>query len=297
MSIAKVMPKAGPLPMVKAADKTPNTSLSERVSSLVMSPFNALSSLYDTLCPYNSLTESRQLRIFPQWLEVAIGGYGYRSYIDKEGGEWDDPKYPKMAERIFKRMTPLSGRPDLPWHVKVFDSSVVDAWSKMGGYTAMSSAIIERAVKEKKTYGLGHIDEQSKIAAVQAHEIAHVSARHIARWLEVTALLNILLFPVMEFIEEFLLLDTLLWSSYSRSQEFEADKLGMKLMHKAGYDPKAAIWIQHFLKDYEASYGIGWMDWLDRWLWGHPDADQRIAANKITLAELKKRPQTAAAAA
>ena len=97
--------------------------------------------------------------------------------------------------------------------------------------------------------------------------------------------------PIWEILEDYLpfTFDSLFFSQYSRSQEFEADKYGMHLLWRCGYDPKAMIWTEHFLKDYEPSYGIFLLDFWDRMFWTHPTTEQRIEAEKKVLAELEAR--------
>ncbi|MBS3903114.1 MAG: M48 family metalloprotease [Anaplasmataceae bacterium] len=269
-----------------------NGTLLQTISSVARIPLNAICSIYDSVCPRNPLTEKRQFHIIPEWLEIAYGGYNYRHIIDDKGGEWNNTSYQKMTAKIFNKMIPHTGRAHLPWELKLVDTSTVNAWTTASGKMAIHRAFIERAVKETKTYGLGSIKIEDKLAAIIGHEASHVAARHTVEEFELSLLINVLLAPFLGILEEVELLSALLFfHPYSRLQEFEADRLGMKLMHKTGYDPKAAIWVQHFLKDYEATFGIRWMDWIDRCFWGHPGGEERVAACKIYLEELKKLPK------
>jgi hypothetical protein len=276
-------------------------SLNDRICKAARTPFDTFSDLYNAIFPKNPLTQVRQFRFFPESLEIAFGGYNYKNEIDSMGGPWTSGEwrskahnqyvgnFNSMIDRAVKKMIPLTGRPHLPFEMTMIDVQTVNAWAKMGGKMGIHRALIERAARETREFGQGKINIEDILAAVIAHELAHVGARHTARTIEISLLwFTIGLFePAFMFLFGFNLVEAYLFSSYSRSQEFEADRYGMIMMKKAGYNPKAAIWAQHFLKDYEATYGIRWMDWIDRLFWDHPTSAKRIKANEITLAELE----------
>ena len=275
-------------------------SLNERMRKVVRTPFD---SFKDTFFPKNPLTQVRQFRFFPESLEIAFGSYNYKNEIDAMGGPWTTSEWKSRAHNQYiknfqsiideglKKMIPLTGRPHLPFEMTMVDKQTVNAWANLGGKMGIHRALIERMARDKRDFGLGEISVKDKIWAVGAHELAHVGARHTARTVEISIVWFIvgLFEPAFMFIFGFEAAEAFLFSSYSRSQEFEADRYGMIMMKKAGYDPKAAIWVQLFLKDYEATYGIRWMDRIDRLFWGHPTSEERIKANKVTLAELEKR--------
>jgi predicted Zn-dependent protease len=249
-------------------------------------------SLLDRIAPINPLTGQRRIFFFPEFLEIALGGYNYVNYIDKLGGPWENESYDELVQDSLKTMIPYTGRPNLPWRITIVDTASVNAWAKMGGYMAINKSIIERMAKQTKDYGLGYISLEDKIRAVIAHEMIHVALRHSARFAEILLLWTILgafVTPIWEPFEDVLpfSVESLFFVHYSRSQEYEADKYGMHLMWKCGWDPKAMIWTEHFLKDYEATYGISLLDWWDRLFWTHPTSDDRIKAEEKALEELQ----------
>jgi len=279
-------------------------SLNHRIYAAAIAPFRAFYAIYDTVRPENPLTKQRQFCFFPESLEIAFGSYGYYNSIDANGGEWRvDPwkpagynamvkGYKKTTEEALKKMIPFTGRTKLPWEITMVNNQIVNAWAKMGGKMAIHRALIDRMSKETRSFGQGKISTKDKIAAVVGHEMAHPAARHTARMVEISLFwtaIALVFEPAFMLLAGYDLLESYVFSSYSRSQELEADRYGMEMMWKAGYDPKAAIWLQHFFKDYEDSYGIRWMDRIDRLFWSHPTSDERIRANKITLAELVQR--------
>lgn len=92
---------------------------------------------------------------------------------------------------------------------------------------------------------------QDKIAAVISHELVHSNGRHaiksIEKILSYCFLVSRINFVVSGF---FGIVVGSLFSLYmyatSRSNEFQADRFGMFYMEKAGYNPKAALWLHEF---------------------------------------------------
>jgi beta-barrel assembly-enhancing protease len=96
-----------------------------------------------------------------------------------------------------------------------------------------------------------HADEESELAGVMAHEIAHVCARHGTKQATKGEITQIAMIPAMIFIPytwagyaiyqgmNFLIPMTFL--KFTRDEEREADYLGLQYMYKAGYDPNSFV--------------------------------------------------------
>lgn len=126
---------------------------------------------------------------------------------------------------------------DLSWEVVVFDNELVNAFALPGGHIGVFTGLLEVA------------EDQDQLAAVIGHEIAHVTERHAwedynraltARGAVVgaTAVLggdnttyDILSTAVELGINR----------PFSRSQETEADVVGLQYMASAGFDPRASV--------------------------------------------------------
>ncbi|WP_417613876.1 M48 family metalloprotease [Oceanisphaera sp.] len=99
-----------------------------------------------------------------------------------------------------------------------------------------------------------YADNESELASVIAHEITHVTQRHIARYLEsqsrstpltVAGLVGSVALAVVNPQAGMAALQTTLGLkmqsaiNYTRDNEFEADRIGLRLLHNAGFDPEA----------------------------------------------------------
>ena len=150
------------------------------------------------------------------------------------GGEFSAPTAERFLNDILVRLAPASEEPSLTYRVTLLNSPVVNAFALPSGDIFLTRGLLALA------------NDASEVAAVMAHEIAHVSARHAAQRaeLERTALLfsrvshEVLDQPAAEQGPDAQAKLTI--AHFSRQQEFEADKIGIKNIAKAGYDPFAA---------------------------------------------------------
>ncbi|MGB8065598.1 MAG: M48 family metalloprotease [Candidatus Sulfotelmatobacter sp.] len=126
---------------------------------------------------------------------------------------------------------------DIPFTVKVIDSGDVPrAYGLPGGFLYVDSALILSA------------DSEAELAAVMAHEIAHVAARHATRALsrkrvcDVVGSLAMVAGPAgMGVADAGGLAGPLSVKKFSRDAEYEADLLGIEYAYAAGYDPQALL--------------------------------------------------------
>ena len=132
------------------------------------------------------------------------------------------------------KLAPVSNGAAEPYRVALLNSPVVNAFALPSGDIFITRGLLALA------------EDTSEIAAVMAHEIAHVTARHAAQRAEFekTAALftrvNAQVLGREQEAQEGEARSKLSIARFSRQQEFEADQIGIKDIAKAGYDPYGA---------------------------------------------------------
>lgn len=153
------------------------------------------------------------------------------------------------------------------WQVNVIESEQLNAWAMPGGKIAFYSGIIEK---------LNLTD--AEIAAIMGHEIAHALREHSRERASEAATLQALIgvggtlagIGTNTQAMTQLAYNSTFGMKNSRTHETEADRVGVELMARAGYDPRAAIGV--WQKMARASGGGGGPEFLST----HPSPDTRI---------------------
>ena len=151
----------------------------------------------------------------------------------------DDPVVSEFVNRIAQNLARNSDS-KIPVTAKVIDSKVVNAMALPGGYVFVNSALMELA------------RDESELAGVLGHEIAHVAARHGARSVTRASAANAATLAlgailgaqgkkteVVYAIAEIGL--PMAFLRFSRDFERQADFLGVQYLYAAGYDPLGMV--------------------------------------------------------
>jgi beta-barrel assembly-enhancing protease len=169
--------------------------------------------------------------------EIALGKQ-LAQEVDKSAKFIDDPVVNEYVNRVAQNLVRNSDA-RVPFTIKVIDSDVVNAFALPGGFFYVNSGLIL------------HADEESELAGVMAHEIAHVCARHGTKQATKGDIMQLASIPAMIFIPytwagyamyqgmNFMIPVTFL--KFSRDAEREADYLGLQYMYKSGYDPNSFV--------------------------------------------------------
>jgi beta-barrel assembly-enhancing protease len=166
-----------------------------------------------------------------------------------------------MGERIVAE-TELA---HLPWRFYVVEDDSVNAFNVPGGLVYVNSGLINRVDSEQ-------------VAAVVAHEIGHGVARHGTQRLTQQYGLAMLAGAVLgeepgviqQIVAQIAAAGTI--ARFSRSQEHEADELGVRFMHQANYDPAAMIRMLEYLRELQQREPGA----VEQFFATHPAIDDRI---------------------
>lgn len=221
-----------------------------------------------------SPTGRRQLMLVSEDSAIAESKTAYLATVqdlDAKGKIETDPAINERVERITGRLIAqaIEMRPDSAdweWSVVVIDEpDTVNAWCMAGGRMAVYTGLLDK---------IEPTDDE--LAQVMGHEIGHALANHTAEKMSVkmASSIGVLAVGVMADNKALALGGASLAAIYavnmpnSRAAETEADRIGIELAAKAGYDPRAAasLW---------RKMGAEGGDSPPQWMSTHPDPENR----------------------
>jgi predicted Zn-dependent protease len=232
-------------------------------------------------CGTNPVTHKREFQFITESQEIEMGQKNYAPARQQQGGDYIiDPELTAYVQSVGNKLAAVSDR-RLPYEFVVLNDSVPNAWAMPGGKIAFNRGL------------LYELDSEAELAAVLGHEIVHAAARHGAQSMETGMLLQgaVMAAGIAAQDKSYAnlivggaqLSSQLIATKFGRDDESEADLYGMQYMKKAGYDPRAAVTLQETFvrlsKDRKSSFIEGLFS-------SHPPSDERVAANKVTLAAL-----------
>jgi predicted Zn-dependent protease len=220
-------------------------------------------------CAVNPVTGKKQIMFMNEAQEIALG-VSYDPQVLATFGVYDDPELQAFVQEMGTEMGKISHRPGLEYHVKVVDSPVVNAFAVPGGYIYLTRGI------------LAQFNNEAELMGVIGHEMGHVTARHSVSQMTKQQIGTLLLIGGMIASEEFANYAQyamqgmeLLFLSFSRENEREADALGTEYATKMGYDAaRMADFFQVLNKMNMASSHGG----VPTFLSTHPDPGDRYNA-------------------
>jgi predicted Zn-dependent protease len=190
--------------------------------------------------------------------EVAIGAREHPRIVASYGGVYSDRDAEIVLARIVGRLLAAADQPNANFTVTILDTSDVNAFALPGGYVYVS-----------------------ELAAVLAHEIAHVTLRHArartnrVRTTEIVDKVVTGVFGADAGTDQSSNRSRLSLAAFSQQQELTADREGIMIAGRAGYDPHAAARFLGAMSRF-ARFSAGDADTSDDFLSSHPSTPDRI---------------------
>ncbi len=175
-----------------------------------------------------------------------------------------DKRRKTQLDQMLRQITAVSHAPELPFDVTLLQTDIVNACALPGGQVVVFSGLYDDED--------GIVKNDRELAAVMAHEVAHVVCRHSTKEMTRNMPVELLLMGgsiYAEYLAEqekdekgrkksddemqtseiiqlaiagaYVMYQGLVVTKFSRDDEFEADRIGLLYMAKAGYDPQAAV--------------------------------------------------------
>lgn len=164
--------------------------------------------------------------------EIALGRQ-LAAEVEQQVKLVEDPMVTEYVNRIGQNIV-LHSDAKIPFTIKVIDTDDVNAFALPGGFFFVNKGLILAA------------DNESELAGVMAHEIAHVAARHAMENQGKMTAINYGLMATIIFGGGIAgaiaqnaggLTQMMSFLKFSRAAEHEADSLGVQYLYAAGYDP------------------------------------------------------------
>jgi predicted Zn-dependent protease len=231
-------------------------------------------------CATNPVTGKKQLALISESQEIAMGREADKE-IASSYGLYPDAALQQYVQDIGASIASRTERPNLPWTFRVVDDAAVNAFALPGGFVYVTRGI------------LTYLNSEAELAAILGHEIGHVTARHSVTQISQQQLAQVGLAAgtiVSPTVARFgNLAQTglgMLFLKFSRSDESEADRLGLRYMLSGGYDPRKMVDVFRMLEGVSAQAGAAGR--LPQWLSSHPDPENREAWASQAVASLNR---------
>lgn len=228
-------------------------------------------------CFRNPITSKRQTKLISEEAERQIGAQT-KINILKEYGELKDPVLVQYVANLGQKLAAVCDRPKVDYEFLILDTDLVNAFAAPGGFIFVTRGLLQE------------MSNEAELVSVLGHEIGHVAGWHSIGMIQrqmgygTIAMLGAIVSGIQLGPEAMImvaqsadLFTSLYLLGYSRENELEADRVGLRYMLSAGYDPKAALTFFERLRALELKEGP---DTWESYLRSHPPTEQRIALAK-----------------
>lgn len=234
-------------------------------------------------CSTVSETGRKQLVLVPQSEELKLGVAAFED-LKKQMPISKDPSANAMLQRVGRRIAAaVTDMPEAQWEFVLFDNPEPNAFCLPGGKVGVHTGILALTKNE------------AGLATVVGHEVAHAALRHGAERMSRAMLMDLggQVLGAATGSSKYAQAIALAYGvgaqvgvelPHSRNQELEADRVGLRYMARAGYNPEAALefW-ERFSRHQEGRGGAG----PPAFLRTHPVDEVRMKRLRQWLPEAK----------
>ncbi|MBW2283891.1 MAG: M48 family metalloprotease [Deltaproteobacteria bacterium] len=232
-------------------------------------------------CATNPVSGYPQLMLLSEEDERALGGKTDKQVVGQYG-IYDNPPLTAYVGDVCMQMGRLSHRPGLSYEFRILDTPVVNAFAVPGGYVYFTRGIVAA------------LSSEAEMAGIMGHELGHITARHSAEQYSRAQLAQVGLGlgmmlggPIGRSLGGLAELGVgMLFLSFSRENEREADRLGVEYSSRAGYD---AGEMARFFETLERMQPKADNSGLPSWFSTHPSPDDREEAVRRDAAAWQRR--------
>lgn len=210
-------------------------------------------------CTTNPTTGRSQFNLLSREEEIQIGQQQTPELTQEFGGRVQNQELQNYVTEVGRRLAERTegDNPSLPWEFTLLDSDVINAFALPGGKVFITRGLVSK------------MNNEAQLAGVLGHEIGHVTARHINDQLTrqtaagvgaqiISGIAGQSSSAAVQQITPVIIQygGTGVLMKFSRDQESEADRLGMRYMTDLGYNPVGQRQVMEILQR-EAGPGGG----------------------------------------
>ncbi len=178
---------------------------------------------------FNPATMRQESVMYDSEKEKSIGA-SVAAQVEKTMKFNDELDINARVDRVFNKLLDVIDRHDLVYTVRIIEEDELNAFSLPGGYVYIFKGLLDK------------MDNDDQLAAVLAHELAHITAKHSMKRLQGAYGATILTGLAMAtgdgaMVNGVSLAANAILFQNSREDEFQADTIGVRYMRDAGYNP------------------------------------------------------------
>ncbi len=206
--------------------------------------------------------KSKDIILIPKELEVSMGRSVARE-VETKFKVFNDPELTAYIDKVGQRIARVCERPNIEYHFKILDDSMINAFACPGGFIYVTTGILKT------------IESEAELAGILGHEVGHVTARHTVKKIQGILAYTILATLLLKDEDTRKIIDvvfSVILLGYSREDEFQADWLGTRYSYDADYDPRGLRDFLAKLKKLEKKKPLA----IETLINSHPPTPQRI---------------------